>query len=51
MCPIYDKFSASGVPTNLAVYDSVMVEYEEPGETVGLPGYVYADEEKLDFRG
>lgn len=48
MCPIYDKFSASGVPHNVTVYDSVMVEYEEPGDT---PGYVYADGEKLDFRG
>ena len=51
MCPIYDKFGASGIPINLTVYDSVMVEYEEPGETVGLPGYVWCDGEKLDFRG
>ena len=48
---IYDKFNASGVPLNVSNYDSVMVEYEEPGETVGLPGYVWCDGEKLDFRG
>lgn len=45
---IYDKFNASGVPLNVTNYDSVMVEYEEPDDTLG---YVYADDEKLDFRG
>lgn len=48
---IYDKFNANGVPLNVTNYDSVMVEYEEPGETVGIPGYVWCDGEKLDFRG
>lgn len=47
---IYGRFTASGVPTNVTNYDSIMVEYEEPGETVGLPGYVWCDGEKLDFR-
>lgn len=51
MCPIYDKFSASGVPTNLTAYDSVMVEYEEPGGEANIPGYVWCDGEKLNFRG
>lgn len=48
---IYDKFNANGVPLNVTNYDSVMVEYEEPGGTVGIPGYVCCDGEKLDFRG
>lgn len=48
MCPVYDKFTGSGIPTNITAYDSVMVEYEEPGDTLG---YVYTDDEKLDFRG
>lgn len=51
MCPIYDKFTGSGIPTNLTVYDSVMVEYEESGGTIGIPGEVWCDGEKLDFRG
>lgn len=51
MCPVYDKFTGSGIPTNLTAYDSVMVEYEEPGGTVGIPGEVWCDGEKLDFRG
>ena len=45
---IYDKFNASGVPLNVTNYDSIMVEYEESDDT---PGYVYADGEKLNFRG
>ena len=45
---IYDKFNASGIPLNVTNYDSVMVEYEESDN---MPGYVYADGEKLDFRG
>ena len=45
---IYDKFNANGVPLNVTNYDSVMVEYEEPDN---MPEYVYADGEKLDFRG
>ena len=49
--PVYDKFNAAGVPLNVVAYDSVMVEYEEPGGTVGIPGYVWCDGEKLDFRG
>lgn len=44
---IYDKFNASGVPLN--VTNSVMVEYEEPGETVGIPGYVWCDGEKIEI--
>lgn len=48
---VYNRFNASGTPINVVTYDSVMVEYEEPGETVGLPGYVWCDGEKLDFRG
>lgn len=51
MCPVYDKFTGSGIPASLTVYYSVMVEYEEPGETVGMPGQVWCDGEKLDFRG
>lgn len=49
--PIYNKFSATGVPLDVTAYDSVMVEYEEPGGTIGIPGYVWRDGEKLDFRG
>lgn len=48
---IYNKFSTAGVPLNVVAYDSVMVEYEEPCGTVGIPGYVWCDGEKLDFRG
>ena len=51
MCSIYNKFNRSGVPLNVSAYDSVMVEYEEPGGAVGVPGYVWCDGEKLDFRG
>lgn len=45
---VYNRFNASGIPINVVTYDSVMVEYEEPDN---MPGYVYADGEKLDFRG
>lgn len=48
---VYNRFDASGIPMNVIAYDSIMVEYEEPGETVGIPGYVWCDGEKLDFRG
>lgn len=48
---VYNRFNASGTPISAVTYDSVMVEYEEPGETVGIPGYVWCDGEKLDFRG
>lgn len=49
--PIYNKFSTTGVPLNVVTYDSVMVEYEESGGAVGMPGEVWCDGEKLDFRG
>lgn len=45
---VYNRFNASGTPINVVTYDSAMVEYEEPDDTLG---YVYADDEKLDFRG
>ena len=48
---VYNRFNASGIPINVAVYDSVMVEYEEPDGAVGISGYVWCDEEKFDFRG
>ena len=48
--PVYNKFSAAGVPLNVVTYDSVMVEYEEPGGTVGMPGKVYYNGEEIDFR-
>lgn len=48
---VYNKFNGNGVPLNVVIYDSVMVEYEEPGGAIGIPGEVWCDGEKLDFRG
>lgn len=35
---VYNKFNGNGVPIAVVTYDSVMVEYEEPGGTAGMPG-------------
>lgn len=48
---VYDNFKGPGFPASVITYDSVMVEYEEPGGEANMPGYVWCDGEKLDFRG